>query len=112
MSPDRDSSLRGRFLVEGLLSAAWIAIASLPLLALLSRVGTGERIVAGFASALGSKAFRFGLEEALGSLFVSLAIGLPGAWLVANYRFPGRRLLRTQGERRHGASAPANSVPS
>jgi len=36
----------------------------------------------------------FTLMQALASTALALMVGLPGAWLTARYRFPGRKLLR------------------
>lgn len=36
----------------------------------------------------------FTLKQALLSTLASLAIGLPGAWIMATYRFPGKKLVR------------------
>lgn len=35
------------------------------------------------------------VAQAVGSSLLTLAIGVPTAWVLATYRFPGRRLLRT-----------------
>jgi thiamine transport system permease protein len=80
-----------------LLALAWIALAVLPLAALVARVAPAD-----YASILLRLAARhgllqsllFGLLQAGGSLVVALAVGLPGAWLVARYKFPGRGILR------------------
>lgn len=88
---------RGDRIFAALLLPLWFLVAGLPLLALIARVGPGQVVDAlgrllSEPSTMG--AVRFGLEQAAGSLVVALAVGLPGAWLVARYRFPGRTFLR------------------
>ena len=41
------------------------------------------------------RALSFALRQAAASAALALAVGLPGAWLCARYRFPGRRLLKS-----------------
>jgi thiamine transport system permease protein len=64
-------------------------------------LGGGEALPAGqglehFFAILGSPSIlaslRFSLLQALASTLLSLALGLPGAWLLARYSFRGRRL--------------------
>lgn len=91
-----DPGRRGGTAVS-LLLALWLVLGALPLLALLAHVGPAQVFRAFLA--LGreegaARALRFGLAQAGGSLLVSLIVGLPGAWFVARYRFPGRGLLR------------------
>ena len=107
---------RGEFTVGG--SKVWtLAIRTLPwlLVAPLFLVPFGAAVLGGpFGSAGGSEALfsaaalerflailgspsilaslRFSLLQALVSTSLSLALGLPGAWLLARYRFRGRRL--------------------
>jgi len=92
--------LRGGGLRRGplppLLLLLWLLLASLPLLALLSRVEAGEALGAlgrVLAQERTRRALGFGLLQAGGSALVALLFGLPGAWFVSHYRFPGRRLL-------------------
>lgn len=37
--------------------------------------------------------FSFGIKQAGASVMLALVLGLPGAWLLARYSFPGKRLL-------------------
>ena len=107
---------RGEFTVGG--SRAWsLVIRTLPwlLVAPLFLIPFGAAVLGGpFGSSQGSEALfswaslerflailgspsilaslRFSLLQALVSTLLSLALGLPGAWLLSRYRFRGRRL--------------------
>jgi thiamine transport system permease protein len=73
------------------------ALAPLAALAFLS-LGRGDGgFAAAWASAIEARSLRalgFTLAQAGASTVAALAIGLPGAALVARYRFPGRRALK------------------
>ncbi|MDP3176856.1 MAG: hypothetical protein Q8M76_03060, partial [Spirochaetaceae bacterium] len=77
--------------------AAYAAAALAPLAAILLLAPRGDS----FASALeilsrprSLRAIGFTLAQAAASTVAALAIGLPGAALVARYRFPGRKALK------------------
>ena len=53
---------------------------------------SAERLLATLASPSIRASLRFSLLQAFASMVLSLALGLPGAWLLARYRFRGRRL--------------------
>ena len=74
----------------GALAAAGIFLWPLARLALLSAGGWGELLAqpGAFARAWGNSAL-----VCLGSLAGQLLTGIPGAWGLARYRFPGRRAL-------------------
>jgi thiamine transport system permease protein len=54
--------------------------------------GTAEGILTTLRSPAILASLRFSLLQALVSTALSLALGLPGAWLLSRYRFRGRRL--------------------
>jgi thiamine transport system permease protein len=89
----------GKGLVSSLALAAYSAAALAPVAAILilspDSSGTG---MAGMIEALSQprslRAIGFTLAQAAMSALAALAIGLPGAALVARYRFPGRRALK------------------
>jgi len=68
----------------------------IPLMAVLARAAGSPRAVAELAA---SPYFRrvavFTLRQAALSTLFSVLAGLPGAWLVARFRFPGRRLMKS-----------------
>jgi molybdate transport system permease protein len=75
------------------LAAGAIGLVVLPLIALLQRapwssLGTDLRAHEAFA------ALRLSLETSLGALGVSVALGVPLAWILARRQFPGRALVR------------------
>lgn len=51
-------------------------------------------IVSDFTSPYTLRIMAFTLVQAFVSTFVSLLIGLPGAYLMATYRFPGKKIIR------------------
>ena len=72
-------------------------LATLPLAALVLRIGPGQVVEAFgrlFSEGRGLPALAFGLKQAAGSSLVALLVGLPGAWIFATWRFPGRSLAR------------------
>jgi len=90
--------------------ASWIAILAVaglslaPLAAIVSGTawgrdaGPGNALRSSLATLLeprSLRALRFTLTQAAISTVAALAVGLPGAWLVARYRFRGRRLLKS-----------------
>ncbi|MEI6877310.1 MAG: ABC transporter permease subunit, partial [Spirochaetota bacterium] len=85
----------GQTHIAAILAWSWVLLAALPLLALVVRSGPLETVCE-IAALVGKtrKELLFGLAQAGGSLAVALLVGLPGAWLVSRFRFPGRRLLR------------------
>lgn len=96
MTGAKDMSLRpgspGRaHAVLGLLGAAALVFFALPLVGLVARAGGG-------AAQLGAPAVRtalwLSLEVSVVSLMVSLALGLPLAYVLARVPFPGRGLAR------------------
>src|ERR1700730_99892 len=96
------SSRRGRSLrgpaglgpaVPAVLAAGALALVVLPLAGLLQRApwsSLGRNLRAHDAFA----ALRLSLETSLGALGVSLVLGVPLAWILARWRFPGRALVR------------------
>jgi len=79
--------------VPAVLAGAALALVLLPLAGLAQRapwstIGTALR---GHDALL---ALRLSLEASLGALAVSFLLGVPLAWVLARYRFPGRRLAR------------------
>ena len=79
-----------------------LVLAAAPVAAALFRAAAGEKGLLGLIKSLGAalsspstmRALDFGLKEAGASALLALAIGLPGAYLVARHEFPGRRLLK------------------
>ncbi len=75
-----------------------LAAASLAPLAALALQGGEGGLTLGLKSALSQPRFyrslAFTLSQALASTLAALIIGLPGAALVARYRFPGRKALK------------------
>jgi thiamine transport system permease protein len=55
---------------------------------------TLSRLTEAFTSAYTIRILLFTLLQALVSTVVSILVGLPGAYLLATYRFPGKRLIR------------------
>jgi thiamine transport system permease protein len=88
--------------VSGLALAAYSGAALAPLIAILALAPAGAAGatggVAGALSALTEprslRALGFTIAQAAASSLAALAIGLPGAALVATYAFPGRRTLK------------------
>ncbi|MCX8014105.1 MAG: iron ABC transporter permease [Rectinema sp.] len=80
-----------QFSILPLLSFGWNAIARSPAEGILKGLQT---LFArdSFTSAL--RVLGFTLIQALVSTGLAVLVGLPGAWLTARFRFPGRRLLR------------------
>jgi thiamine transport system permease protein len=87
--------------VSGLALFVFAAFAAAPLLE-LARFGLLEQargrglaeLAAGVFSARNLASLRFTLSEAACSTLAAFAVGLPGAFFVARYRFPGRRALK------------------
>jgi len=77
-----------------LLAYAALSVAPLAAIALRSGRGFGDAL-AGIAEPRVLRALGFTLAQAALSTLAALAIGLPGAALVARYSFPGRRLLKS-----------------
>jgi thiamine transport system permease protein len=94
--PAADGRGNGR-LVSGLSLLALAAAGAAPLAA-VAALGPRGDIAAALGSTLASPRFlrslTFTLSQALASTAAALVIGLPGAALVARYRFPGRRALK------------------
>lgn len=94
----RDSA-RGARLVSSLSLLAYSGLALAPLAAILilapasSPSGPASLLVA-LAQPRSLRAIGFTLAQAGTSTLAALAIGLPGAALVARYRFPGRKALK------------------
>lgn len=87
-----------RFDARGaVLFPALIAIVAIPLLAAFAPLFSGTGALANLARALGNprftRSFGYGLGQALASACLALAVGLPGAWLLARRRFPGKTVL-------------------
>ena len=77
----------------GGLAACALAIVVLPLVGLLQRAHwstLGRDLRAGDAFT----ALRLSLETSLGAVAISIVVGVPLAWIVARYRFPGRAAVR------------------
>ncbi|HWQ07719.1 MAG TPA: ABC transporter permease subunit, partial [Holophaga sp.] len=77
----------------------WLLVAPLflvPFGAAVSRGSLGSGTSTSLLATLGSPSIlaslRFSLLQALASTVLSLALGLPGAWLLSRYTFRGRRL--------------------
>ncbi len=66
----------------------------LPLIAMLSRACTSGKLIATLTDPYLHGVLRFTVWQALLSTLASLAIGLPGAWIMATYKFPAKRLFR------------------
>ncbi len=87
---------------EIILSIALIAILSFSLAPLVA-FAKNAIVGAGHASLLASlgsipvpvivRSLQFTLLQAFASTALAIGIGLPGAWLAARFRFPGRRAL-------------------
>lgn len=80
-----------------LLALFLIAVLS-PILAAFAIAGKEGRLVHAFSQVLAEASTRralvFGLKQAALSSLVALVIGLPGAWLTARFRFPGKSVLK------------------
>jgi thiamine transport system permease protein len=92
-------SRSGARLVSGFALLAYSAAALAPIAAILAlapRVpGSGAReMLAALMQPRSLRAVAFTLAQAAVSSVAALAIGLPGAALVARYRFPGRKALK------------------
>lgn len=99
MKPRAAEAGRGTRLVSGFAFLSYSAAALLPLAAILvlSPSGSGSKageILAALARPRSLRAVGFTLAQAAASSLAALAIGLPGAALVARYRFPGRKALK------------------
>lgn len=90
---------KGGRLVSSLALAAYSALALAPLAAIVilapASTGSGARgLLDALTQPRSLRAIGFTLAQAGASTLAALAIGLPGAALVARYRFPGRRALK------------------
>jgi len=87
----------GGRLVSSLALLALAAASAAPLVAIIA-LGTGGDFFASLRSTLAEPRFLrslgFTLAQAAASTVAAMLIGLPGAALVARYRFPGRRALK------------------
>ncbi len=76
---------------------ALAALVVLPLLAafapLFSKAGALANLGKALAEPRFMRSFGYGLSQAFASAILALAVGLPGAWLLARRRFPGKTLL-------------------
>ncbi|HTX73345.1 MAG TPA: ABC transporter permease subunit, partial [Rectinemataceae bacterium] len=99
-----DGAGRGRWAAPVALLIV-LGLSLTPLVAIVSgATGGGQgpaastRFAEGFATLTENRSIRallFTLSQATASTVAALLIGLPGAWLVARFRFPGRRLLKS-----------------
>ena len=80
-----------RFVV-GIAFGIALAFLLLPLLALVLHTTPGD-LVAGLRSPVVLDAIRLSLITTLGTLLLTLAFGLPAAWVLARWRVPGRGLI-------------------
>ncbi len=105
MKPAKPDLARPGIIGPRLVLAAVVALALAPVAAIaygsMAGAGPGAGLLSPFAAAgqaltvpRNARALAFSLEQALMSALAALALGLPGAWLVAHYDFPGRRLLK------------------
>lgn len=100
MSDKAGEAKRSR-IVSGLALFAFAAFVLAPLFE-IGRFGLVEQqrgkdfagLAAEIFSARNLASLRFTLSEAAWSTLAAFAVGLPGAYLVARYRFPGRRALK------------------
>jgi thiamine transport system permease protein len=98
---DRAGEGRRTRIVSGLALFVFAAFALAPLFE-LARFGLLEQgrgkdlasLAAEVFSARNLASLRFTLSEAAWSTLAAFAVGLPGAYFVARYRFPGRRALK------------------
>ena len=75
------------------LATGAIALVLLPLVGLLQRAPWSS-LVGDLRAHDASAALRLSLETSLGALGVSVALGVPLAWVMARRRFPGRSFIR------------------
>ena len=80
-------------MVPAILAAGAVALVLLPLAALLQRAPWSS-LATELRAQDAFQALRLSLETSLGALAVSVALGVPLAWLLARRRFTGRALLR------------------
>ena len=66
----------------------------IPLLATLKGAVTSGTLLSSLQDPYIRKTLSFTIWQAFLSTLASLAIGLPGAWIMATYKFPGKRLVR------------------
>jgi len=87
----------GARLVSSLALFAYSAAALAPLVAVLALAprSAGTSALASVFEPRCLRAVGFTLAQATASTLAALAIGLPGAALVARFRFPGRKLLKS-----------------
>jgi thiamine transport system permease protein len=89
-----------RLWLLGLLPLAFLIVFYFyPLASILAlSFGRGESVLQPFVEAFGNPATRsvlgFTFWQATLSTLLTLAVGLPGAWMLARFRFPGKSLLR------------------
>ena len=75
------------------LAAGGLALVVLPLIGLLQRAPWSS-LAADLSAHEAFAALRLSLETSLGALAVSVALGVPLAWVLARHRFAGRSLVR------------------
>jgi molybdate transport system permease protein len=83
----------GRGVVLGVLAAGAFSLVAFPLIGLLLRV-PWSTIGSDLRQPDATLALRLSIEVSLGALALSLALGVPLAWVLARYRFPGRSVTR------------------
>jgi molybdate transport system permease protein len=83
----------GPAVVLGVLAAGAFALVAFPLIGLLLRT-PWSTIMSDLRQQDAILALRLSLEVSLGALGVSLGLGIPLAWVLARYRFPGRSVTR------------------
>ncbi len=70
-----------------------VAVVVVPLIGLLQRASWSS-LARDLSSHDALVALRLSLETSLGALGISLALGVPLAWVLARHRFPGRSVVR------------------
>ena len=75
------------------LAVVAVAVVVLPLAGLLQRV-SWSTLGSDLRSHESLAALRLSLETSIGALLLSVAVGVPLAWVLARHRFPGRSLVR------------------
>lgn len=101
-SIDRRSGVAGRVPPLGRLAVAVVLlVVAVPVLAVLHRslMPDGHLELDALSRILGSprtwRVLGVTVAQAVASCLLTLVVGVPAAWVLATYRFPGRRLLRT-----------------
>jgi thiamine transport system permease protein len=97
MTRSGPAGVRLRFITRGsILFLLPLVLIAIPLLAAFSplfRGGALENLSRALSDARFIRSFGYGLSQAGASTLLALVIGLPGAYLMALKRFPGKRLL-------------------